>query len=166
MNKKGIGEKVILWVPRMIFLAIVMITIIFLTRFIVAIYVETVDAQATVYINKILYDKDGIIRYENGRPYPGVIVMGRFNEENLNSSMAFETEGERPCAKLLLKNLENDEETAIFWNKIWYERMRPRAAFRGIGSPYLKHVTVLVSVYENGRYVPATLNIDMVVPRK
>lgn len=166
MNKKGIAENVALWVPRMAFLAIVVVTIIFLTRFIVAIYIQTADAQANVYINKILYDKDGIIRYENERPYPGVIDLNKFSESRLNSTMKFKKGEEGPCAKLTLKNIETGAEQTIFWNKRWYERLRPRAAFRGIGAPFSKEVDVLVSIYQDGRYVPAILNIDMVVPRK
>ena len=166
MNKKAISENVMLWIPRMFFLAIVVITIIFLTRFIVAIYLETADAQASVYINKILYDKDGIIRVYNDRAYPGVIDMSKFLDARLDRTMKFKQGEEGPCAMLTLKNIETGAEKTIFWNRRWYERLRPRAAFRGIGSPFSKEEKILVSIYEDGRYTPAVLSIDMVVPRK
>ena len=166
MNKKAISENVMLWIPRMFFLAIVVITIIFLTRFIVAIYIQTADAQAGVYINKIMYDKNGIIRAYNDRSYPGVIDMAKFSGARLDKTMKFEKGEEGPCAKLTLKNIETGTEKTIFWNRQWYERLRPRAAFRGIGAPFSKEEKVLVSIYENGRYTPAVLSIDMVVPRK
>jgi len=166
MNKKAVTENVALWMMRMLFLAIVVVTIVFLTKFLVAIYMQTADAQASVYINKILYEKNGIIRYENERAYAGVIDLSKFSESRLNNSMKFEKGEEGPCAKLTLKNLETDEKNTTFWNKRWYQRLRPRASFRGIGSPFLKEVTILVTIYQNGKYVPATLTIDMVVPRK
>jgi len=167
MNKKALSENVAIWLIRLaIFLPILVVTVIFLTRFIVAIYVQTADAQANVYINKILYDKDGIIRFENDRAYPGAIEMDRFSEYRLNNTMRFDKGEEGPCAKLVLKNKETGKEETIFWHKKWYERLKPRASFRGIGSPYEREANVLVSIYEDGRYVPALLTIDMVVPRK
>jgi hypothetical protein len=165
MNKKAIAENITLWIPRMIFLAIVVVTIVFFTRFVIAIYSETADAEANVYMNKILYEKNGIIRNASGRPYPGVIDLTRFSELYLNKSMKLEGD-EGPCAKLTLVKIETGDVQTIYWHKRWYERLRPRAAFRGIGSPLSKEQQILVSIYDNGRYIPAMLNIDMVVPRK
>jgi hypothetical protein len=166
MSRKAISERVTLWIPKMIFLAIVVVTVVFLTRFIAAIYIQTADAQATVYINKILYDKDGIIRYENGRAYPGVIDLAKFNDLRLSQSMKYAEGDEGPCAKLELKNLETGEKKTAFWNNLWFQRLRPRAGFRGVGSPFLKQAKALVSIYIDGKYVPAMLDIEMVVPRK
>jgi hypothetical protein len=166
MNKKAISEHVMMWIPRMIFLTIVVFTVIFFTRFIVAVYIETADSQADVYIGKMMFEKNGIIRYENDRAYAGVIDLQNFNEPRLNQSMKFDSGEEGPCAMLSLKNMETGQKYTAYWNKLWYERLKPRVSFIGIGSPYEKKVEVLVTIYQDSKYIPAMLSIDMVVPKK
>ncbi len=193
MDKKGLAENIVFWLPRLIFLAIVIVVLIALVRNVVVMYEDTSYARVQVYLNKMLYDGNGIIRYENDRAYPGVIDYSKFNDANLDKILVSDTNTESPSAKLYLKSVDpryyfgsGDErsintenlaeiqkemfkkpeiEKTIYWNQKWYERLEPKGFFRGSGAPRFYIYTINVLLYKDSKLVPAELQVALLVPK-
>jgi len=182
LDKKGLAENIMYWLPRLIFLAIVIVVLISLVKTMVVMYEDTSYARAQVYLNKILYDGNGIIRYENDRAYPGVIDYLKFKDENLDNILVSDTNVESPAAKLTVKSLlpplpegrlptkeemfkEPEIQKTVYWNQKWYERLLPKGIFRGSGAPRNFEYKVDVLLYKDNKLIPAELEISLLVPK-
>ncbi|MBW3012419.1 hypothetical protein KY311_04490 [Candidatus Woesearchaeota archaeon] len=165
MDKKGISEQMVQWIPRMLFLALVIVVIMALVKSVVVQYEDTSTARAYVYMNKMLYDKDGIIRFENSRAYPGVIDYDKFTSQRLDAILAVDPEKESPTAQLVLKEPDGKLIRTIYWNGNWFERLRPKGIFRGPGAPASVKDVMRVTIYRNNKLEPAILEMHVLVPK-
>jgi hypothetical protein len=175
MDKKALIENIGFNILRLIFLAIVTIVLWAVVRNLVVMYEDVSEAKAEVYANKMLYDKDGIIMYENDRVYPGVIDFNRFKGENIDKIMAVNINDESPCARLSLymgaRKFTPGEKPdyVIYWNQLWFDRLEPKTggfiAFTGMGAPRLLRETVFVKLYKDNKISPATLELEVIVPK-
>jgi len=182
LDKKGLAENIMYWLPRLIFLAIVIVVLMALVTNFVVMYEDTSYARAQVYLNKMLYDGNGIIRYENDRAYPGVIDYLKFKDSNLDNILVSDTNIESPAAKLSLKSLpayllegrtltqeemfkEPEIQKTAYWNQKWYERLAPKGIFFGSGAPRNFKYTVDVLIYKDNKLIPGELEIALLVPK-
>ena len=69
-----------MWVPRILFLVVVMFTVMILIRSYVATTIDTSELEANIFISRILYSPNSISYFDSdiGRTYQGVIDINKF----------------------------------------------------------------------------------------
>ena len=137
-NKKGtssISEHVLLWIPKFVYLVIVVLSVVFLVRMLVANNIDSTEAEARIFANRIFYSPNSISYFdpELSRAYPGIIDFAKFNSmQNSDvtfldtSSLSYGKDNRLIAAKLSLKNMETREENDVYYNKENYLYWEPR----------------------------------------
>ncbi len=173
-NKKGfIGEEVIFFIPRILFIiAVLFATVILIKSFIIGV-IDIRDVESNILTNRLIYSKDGLSYYDNeiDRVYPGIIDLNKFNELSLINPNALDSSlinygGDNPIisAKIILKQ-EGKDDIEVYYNRDRYDKWKPRvlASVRGgAGSvkAFNEHRYVLVK--GDNRMTPAILEFNVI----
>ena len=133
---RTISDHMILMIPKFIYLIVAFLSVVFLMRMLVTINIDSSEAEASLASSRIIYSPN-IISYldpDTNRAYPGIIDIDKYKalKSGFPNSMDTETmtygqENRLIASKLILKNLESNQEDIIFYNKESYEFWEPRA---------------------------------------
>jgi hypothetical protein len=170
MNKKGFTFNQMFKLIELAFLIIIILSFVFLTKQTVQKSSDTSSAEAYSYLQNMLYGKNGILYFDPDidRQYPDIILDAEFNDVVLDASIQLNLpeKVERPTAKLTLMD-QNGQVKEAYWNKLWFDRLYPKAGGKGRGSPYkLYQDLYLLKELPDGSRQPAYLTIEMIVPKR
>ncbi len=91
MNKRGDSFDLLYFIPKMIFLIVVMVLVIYLVSLFVTNSLDVREAQAKVFANKIYYSPNGISYYDSelGKTIPGTIDPKKITNITLENMMNY-----------------------------------------------------------------------------
>jgi len=134
MNKKGtIADEVLLFIPKIIFLVVLIFTFVILVKVLIVTNIDTKQIEAELLVNRLLFSQDGFSYYDESidRLYPAIIDLESFkklqNNPNILDSEIINYGKDNPIisAKITLKR-ENEMDIPVFYNKQRYDRWEPR----------------------------------------
>lgn len=147
---------------RLLFILIMFTTIFQFASKVIQLTVDVNDIKATVFENRVFYSGAiASVDYETGRIHADTIDFNKFSQEGVLDD-AFNYSGSRIAAKLELRNLETENVTEQYMNKVWYERWEPLTSFRGY-SKVLKWRYVLID--QGGEISPGVMRTEVVMGR-
>ncbi|MBS3101013.1 hypothetical protein J4204_02685 [Candidatus Woesearchaeota archaeon] len=175
-NKRAITTfEILMWVPRILFLVVVMFTVMILIRSYVATTIDTSELEANIFISRILYSPNSISYFDSdiGRTYQGVIDINKFKSQTadkfLERSVYYGDNNKEIGAKFLLRDLSSNEnnEVTIYYNEDFFREQKKLADSgftRGPGGArgYSKKYDVIIS--KDNILNRGVLAIDVVVP--
>jgi len=178
-NKKGtssISEHVLLWIPKFVYLVIVVLSVVFLVRMLVVSNIDSTEAEARIFANRIFYSPNAVsyVDPELGRAYPGIIDADKFKSmENSDltfldiTSLSYGKENRLIAAKLRLKNFESGEEHNVYYNKENYLYWEPRTIHGVSGSGSVNSVDEqrYVTIKSGEKFTSGKLIINIIVRR-
>lgn len=173
-NKKAITTfEVLMWIPRIIFLVVIMFAIMILIRSYVTTTIDTSELEANVFINRILYSPTGISYFGSdiNRTYPGIIEFDKFKsqvtEKFLEKSVYYGKINRKIGAEFLLEDLSENTKTVVFYNEDFFKEQKKlvdAGLTEGPGGArgYTKKYDVLIS--KNNILYKGILTIEVVIP--
>lgn len=174
-NKRGvISGEVVSWIPRIIFLIVVVFAVVLLVKILIITIIDARDTEANVLVNRFLFSKDGLSYYDDKikRVYPGIIDFKKFESLSSNNPNSLDTEGisygpDNPliAAKITLKYVEPGLELTAYYNKDKYDKWSPRVlptVTGGAGSVKAFTEKKFVLVKEGDKLSPAFLEFDII----
>jgi hypothetical protein len=166
MDKQAIiGEKMVFWLQRFIFLIIALLSVWLLVNYFVITKLDTDYVEAEVVFNRLMYSPTGFAYAdrETGRAYPGIIDLEKFKTENLDQAVKFGKP--RAAARLVLYRDGKQVGEPAFLNEQWMRRWSPRLGFKGSGAAVLLEKQLPV-VYKDGEeFKTGLLKVNVVVPK-
>ena len=169
-NRAGINFESIIWIPRIIFIIVIMFLVMTLVRSYVSTVIETSDIKADLFSNRLIYSPNSISYYDGSikRAYPGIIYLAKFNSDDfLDKSIYYGEKNREIGAKVVLKDFSDGKEYTLFYNKNFFSEQK-RLADAGLtegpggAKSYTKKYNILVmkdNLLNNG-----TLTIDIAIP--
>lgn len=173
-NKKAITTfEILMWIPRIIFLVVIMFVIMILIRSYITTTTDVSELEANLFVNRLLYSPTGISYFDSSinRAYPGIIDIDKFKmqstEKFLEKSVYYGGKNREIGAKLSLKDLSENQENIIFYNEDFFKEQKKLvdAGFTlgpGGARGYTKNYDVLI--FKNNALNKGTLMIEIVVP--
>ena len=173
-NKKAITTfEILMWVPRIIFLVIVMFAVMILIRSYVTTTIDTSELEANVFANRILYSPTAISYYDKkiDRLYPGIIDADKFNsqknEKFLEKSSYYGSKNMEIGAKLFLKDLSDNNNLEVFYNEDFFKEQKKLAESgltKGPGGARLFIKKYDVLLLKNNIPNKGVLTMEIVIP--
>ena len=123
-DKKGITYQMVLWIPKLIYLIIVLVVSFGLIYLFTSNEVDVGDVEAHVIMHSLHYSPEGISKFDDDtkRVYSGIVDKsrtGNLDNDALNSD-------ERTLAiKLVKRNLDDSEEDENILNDKTYDKWIP-----------------------------------------
>jgi len=170
LGSKGLGFNEIMAFAYILTIVFITISLIFLVRHSVNLFVDTSRTEADTYHNFILYAKEGLSYYDPAidRVYPGIIDVQRFVPGTLESSLAFQDvhpSKELPAAKIELSDVTTGVQQELYWNEQWFLRLEPKSGLAGTGSPNAVKKSYPVVIKNGTDEHAGILTIEVIVPR-
>jgi hypothetical protein len=167
-GKKGQVEEMVEQIPYIILTILVIFGIYALLNYATNPQIKVANVQANVFVYRTLYSPYSISQFDNntGRVYPGIVVDEKFTSETLDESMQYSYE-KQISAKLEIY-LEGSSEPVrtAYYNKEWYDRLRPVAStrFSGPGAAQILSKQVPIVYRQPGADFPAIMNFTIIIP--
>lgn len=170
-----ITDHVVLWIPKLVYLLIAFLSVIFLLMMLVKINIDSSEAEGRIFINRIVYSPNAISYFDGDiiRAYPGVIDMQKFKKlqnrdlNELDTNALTYGQGNRLiAAKLVLINLIDNTEDAVYYNKENYDFWEPRilsTATGGSGSVKPVNEQRYILVKDGDKIYNGILKINVIV---
>jgi len=160
MKKKGlISFNMLMWIPRIIFMVIVVFSIMFLIGIYFKFEVNISDAESELFIQRLLYSPHGISFYDpySNRVYPGIIDLD--NLDLINKSVFYGEEQKHIGAKLSIYDINNNLLAERIYNNVVYRRIAQEG--KGGVDVYRKKLYVLVK--NESKQISGRLNAEVVM---
>lgn len=173
-NKKGTTTfEILMWIPRLMFLVVVMFTVMYLIRTYVTTTIDISELQANVFVNRVLYSPTSISYFDSdiGRLYPGIIEFDKFEsqitEKSLEKSIYYGEDNKEAGAKFILKDLNENKELTAFYNEDFFKEQKKlvdAGYTKGPGGArgYDKKYDVLI--FKNKALYRGLLTIEVAIP--
>ena len=166
MNKKSQEFKFLYLVLWAIIGAVVLLEIKVFTTSFARTSMDTRDAEARIFANRILYSPEGISYFDVdlGRSHLGAVDLGRIDSVILDNALILE-DNQVMAAKVVIKNLREQTLKEAIYNELWYMRWLPLAGRRGSGAASEIIEKRYVLIYENDKFrEPGIAEIRVLVP--
>ncbi|MBW2966386.1 hypothetical protein KY342_04755 [Candidatus Woesearchaeota archaeon] len=161
MKKGLISFNMMMWIPRIIFMVIVVTSIIILISVHYRIELDVSGAESELFVQRLLYSPHGICFYDalSNRMYPGIVDLN--NLDLINKSI-FYGENKHIGAKLTFTDINGNNLAEKIYNDIVYRRIAQERkggvdVFRG--SRY-------VLIQKDSKQIPGKLNFENVLIQK
>lgn len=174
MNTKGlISIKMVNWIPRIIFIIIVGVSVFALINSYIVKEVKTFDLETDLFIHRLIYSPYGISYYDEllGRVYPGVIDLKKLSAPDFESRIMQEIQGGKTktiAAKIILKNERKEEILTTYYDQYWYQRGIVKAMSKAGLQEGARHkeVTLYALIRSEPPQEPkkGSVTIDVVMP--
>jgi len=173
-NKKGnVAFEFLMWIPRLVFLVIVMFAIMVMIRSYITTTIDISELQANVFISRILYSPTTISYFDPDikRAYPGIIEFDKFKsqitEKFLEKSIYYGEKNTEVGAKFILKDLSENSELIAFYNEDFFKEQKKlvdSGLTQGPGGArgYNKKYDILI--FKNNALHKGILTIEVVIP--
>ena len=174
IGKKAVTTfEILMWIPRILFLVVVMFVVMVLIRSYVTTTIDISELEANTFAYRILYSPNSISYFDSNikRVYPGVIESDKFllqsKEKFLEKSVYYGTNNKEIAAKFLLKDLTENSEIAAFYNEDFFNEQKKLADSGFTNGPggargYNKKFDVLI--FKNDAFNRGVLTMEIVVP--
>ena len=159
MKKKALMEfNVMMWIPRIIFMVIVIMSILLLVGTYFKMELTTARAESELFINRLLYSPHGISFYDpySNRLYPGIIDLN--NLDLINKSLFYE-ENTHIGAKLTFTDISNN----ILAERIYYNLVYRRIAQEEKGGVDVFRKSLNVIIKNESKQTAGILNMEIVM---
>lgn len=172
MKKKALHTmEIIFWIPRIIFLIIVMFALMFLLRHFIFTTVDISEVRATTFIHRSLYSPNGLSYLDEatGRIYTGIIDLEKFKDSTtLENSIFYGEKNTEVAAKFELVDEETNKLHILYYNQDKYEdwkKFHKLGYTKGPGGfrSYTKKFNVLIATPTQKRN-RASLMIEVIIP--
>lgn len=137
MDKKAeISDYMIAFIPRIIFIIIVLASIYLLINAYIKTEVNTFDAESNLFVQRLLYSKNGVSYKDKdtGQVYPGIIEISRCPDftEALAQSIHYYDSGHL-AAKVTITNMRQEEICSFYYNRERFDQLTVLSKFSGGG---------------------------------
>ncbi len=131
MNRKGQGYEMLIWIPRIIYLIIVIMATSGLILAFIVTNVNVGDIESHVLMHRLQFSQEGITAYDSytGRVYPGLVDTGRLNANNLQSALG--AGGNELAMRFVMSDFSDKELARAYLNRETYENWQPIAIVVG-----------------------------------
>lgn len=133
MNRKGqtISYEMMQWIPRLVYLVIVMLATSGLILGYVVTKVDIGEVESHILLHRLQFSPEGVARYDSytGRVYPGLVDAGSLRSSNLESSLG--ARKNEMAARLVLSDFSDSELARAYLNREAYENWQPIAIVVG-----------------------------------
>jgi hypothetical protein len=168
MNRKGQESySIVTAIPRIIFLAVALLSVVFLVRGYVVQNLNVQEVQAEVFINRILYSPTGILYFDESlkTAIPMLIYPEKLTNDTLDSMMLYRDDT-FIAAKVELYDANKNLIKQAFYNGKTYFRWLPIARTGVKGTGRVNRITRLVNTnyFENGEVKPGIMNFVVLLP--
>jgi len=135
MNKKATYVKFMHLVIWAIFLVFVLLVIVIFTAGFIKKEMDIRDAEARIFVNRILYSPNGISHFDEdlGKSCPGTVDLRKINSSFVDSA-AYIEDNQILAAKITVETVEGYIMGEAIYNEAWYYRWEPLAGKRGSGA--------------------------------
>lgn len=159
-GKKGILTfDIVDEIPKLLFLIVIVFIILYMAKFYVSAIVISEDTRTNVFVEQLLYSREGIIYVDpiTNRPSPGIIDLGKFNSDILDNMMSPKKSG-IIAAELKLK-LDDETNKKAIYNDKGYRLWLPRT----FGGDFVKKDFEIPVLYEErGQIKKGLLDIEVI----
>jgi len=173
-NKKGnVTFEFLMWIPRLVFIVIVMFAIMVLIRSYVTVTIDISELQANLFVNRVLYSPTAISYFDKDieRLYPGIIDFDKFklqtNEKFLEKSVYYGEKNTEIGAKLVLKDLSENAELTTFYNEGFFKEQKKlvdSGLTEGPGGARGYNKKYNVRIFKNNDLHEGILTVEVVIP--
>ena len=171
-KRATISLEMALWLPRLIFLVLVIVLTSFLIHYFIADNVDTFDVETGLFSGSILFSESiSYVHPDTGRLEAGTIDLNKFLSADISKKIDSELgygSGKRLGAKISLENLETGEKYAdVFHKKEFYEEKTVIAEAgyaRGAGGARASVKDYYVLIKDADSLEKGLLTISMVMP--
>ncbi|MDO8740220.1 MAG: hypothetical protein Q7J54_01455 [Candidatus Woesearchaeota archaeon] len=162
-----ISFNTVIWIQRLLFIVTIVFSILFLITFFFNLKNETTDLRIALLANRILYSPDGITYNspETDRAYPGIVDLQKFDSAHLETAIYYDDEDTDEkgnaiiAAKIRLLDEKDKEIKSLIYNEKTYNNIQPIS----FASGYRREFRIFyVLIYDNGKFTPAKLEMDIV----
>jgi len=166
-NKKAQAFSMVWWIPRIIFLVIVLSSVIFLTTMYINTEKETWKTESELFIHRLIYSPNGISYYDplTNRVYPGIIDLKKIkNTEIINRSLFYGKDNKHIGANISVYDKNDNLLAQGIYNEKVSKRIQEKG-FLGVGGIDSKQKKYYILIKNKENYIPANMKITVVVPR-
>lgn len=165
MKKAMISFEMIYWIARVIFLAIVILSVVFLTRMYITGNTETDELEKIMIVNHFLYSPS-LLYYDEftGRAMPGIIDINKLDNNLLDSSFDFGDQFKMAAASIKISDIQNKPVKEAFYKKDDYDYFFPIVG-KGAGSASKYEFKGYTLYYSDGKIIQGMINITVLIPR-
>ena len=161
IGKKGQSFTMVDEIPKLLFLAVIVFAVFFMAKFYVSVIVVSEDTRCNVFVDQVLYSREGIIYIDPviNRPYPGVIDLTRFNSEILDGMMQPKKSG---IIAAELKLITESETKKAMYNERGFNLWLPRT----FGGDFVMKGFKIPVLYKTGDALKeGILDIDVITSK-
>jgi len=132
MKKKGQAYEMLIWIPRLIYLVIVIITISGIISAYIVTTVNVRDAESHILMHRLQFAPEGISYYDEeiGRVYTGILDDTKLADTYLESIL--DVPELQIAARFKKLDLVDETEKSAYINQITYDRWAPLAVVASI----------------------------------
>ncbi|MFC2135447.1 hypothetical protein ACFLTH_12610 [Bacteroidota bacterium] len=156
-------KKTILMFPKFIFVAAIILVLIFFAYMFLFKNIKTDTIERQVFIERLLYSRNGLAYYDEeiGRTYLGMIDLKKYDSEHLEKGINYSS-NYFLAAKITLQGKES-----IYYHEELYKKMLPlaRAGVKGPGGADYWSKENKVSFTEEGILKTRILRIETIRTR-
>lgn len=170
MNKKA-SFDVIVNLFRLLFVIVVFISVLTLTRAFIVQKIDIFGIESKLLTNRLILSKEiNYIDNDIGREYVGIIDLQKFTagdiQEKLLNSVYYGKINSEASAKLVLKNLDDNNEYEVYYNKDLYNEKKILVEAKLIGSGAAKRLDTnfYVLIKDNDKLKKGVLKVDAILP--
>ena len=166
MSKKSAQLKFMYLVLWALFLSVVLFIIAFFSSAFVRENLDIRDAEARLFMNRLLYSPTGISYMEGdlGRNYPGTVDLEKISNDFLDKSVKME-DNQMMAARINVRSISGRVSKSAIYNELWFMRWLPLAGKKGSGASTWISEERYVIVYEGDEFKgPGAIEIDVLMP--
>jgi len=155
MDKQGLVTfNLLMWIPRIIFLVVVLITVITLVNLFATTNIQIHEAQLELFTQEIIYSPQGLAYFdlESNRVYPGIIDKKKQNITFLTN--------QKIAARITIEN-----NTLYYPDEKSYKRLAPLEGRGGPGGVEAKEKSLYILLKDDNNITPEIMNIKTIVRR-
>ena len=136
MARAQVGDYLLAFIPRVIFVIVVIFSIVVLTNAYIKTEVQTFAAETNLAVQRLIYSGLAYEDAELGRSYPGVLdaeaIFSPTIEDRLSQSMHY-PDARHLAAKIVVQDRDSKTLAEFYLNRYWYERWSVLTNFPGSG---------------------------------
>jgi hypothetical protein len=168
MNRLGQAFTLINFIPRIIFLAIVGFSIVFLVRSYVVDHLNVQEVQAEVFMHRIMYSPQGIIYFdpELSTAVPGIVDISKVKSNRLDALMNYSDKSFIAGKIEVIDAITGKTVATATYNNQTYFRWLPVAQVKLPGPGGIKQIvrSTYVLYQANNALTQGILKIEVLLP--
>ncbi len=167
VNKRALSYEIVMWIPRLVYLIIVIIASFGLIFAYTSTTLNVGDVESHILMHRLQFTQNGIVKQDvlTGRVYPGIVDNALLTDEKL--SKLYSSDSQSVAIRFVSTDLrEKNSEVAAYVNQESYENWQPIAIL--VGEESIEKGTGRKFPYRESRYVyttePSRLATTVILP--